>query len=162
MFHFTALLWESIILLLPPPPAKPTLLQYYCTTIEQYTRPPPTPPFYAIHHTILVMALSCKGQCTHRNHRRRRVRTARVLGVVGAQQRLAEHQRVDVRVGPLEPLEGEREVRLRQRMSELLLLLPLVHGFPLSLIRSFTNRSSAWPIRWDLRQRGRAARGTDR
>jgi len=24
--------------------------------------PPPTPPVYAIHHTILVMAISCKGQ----------------------------------------------------------------------------------------------------
>jgi len=30
LFHFNALLWESIILVLPPPPppAKPTLLQY--------------------------------------------------------------------------------------------------------------------------------------
>ena len=62
LFHFKALLWESIILLLPPPPpAKPILLQYYCTTIAQYTPPPPTAPFYAIHHTLLVMAISCKG-----------------------------------------------------------------------------------------------------
>jgi len=45
----------------PPPPAKPTLLQYACTTIAQYTPPPPTPPLYAIHHTMLVMAISCKG-----------------------------------------------------------------------------------------------------
>ena len=29
LFHFKALLWESIILLSPPSPAKPTLLQYY-------------------------------------------------------------------------------------------------------------------------------------
>jgi len=27
-------------------------------------RPPTDPPFYAIHHTILVMAISCKGQVT--------------------------------------------------------------------------------------------------
>jgi len=65
-FPFKALLWESIILILPPPPpTKPTLLHYYCTTIAQYTPPPPpTIPFHAIHHTILVMAISCKGQST--------------------------------------------------------------------------------------------------
>ena len=28
LFHFKALLWESIIFLCPTPPAKPTLLQY--------------------------------------------------------------------------------------------------------------------------------------
>jgi len=36
LFHFKALLWESIILLLPPPPTKSTLSQYYCTTTGQY------------------------------------------------------------------------------------------------------------------------------
>jgi len=61
LFYFKALLWESIIPSPPPPPAKPTLLHYYCTTSAQYT-PPPTPPVYAMHHTILVMAISCKGQ----------------------------------------------------------------------------------------------------
>jgi len=50
------------ILLLPPPPALPTLLQYYYTTIAQYATPPPTPPLYAIHNTILAVAISCKGQ----------------------------------------------------------------------------------------------------
>ena len=45
-----------------PPTCIVYLWQYYCTTIAQYTPPPPTPPFYAIHHTILVMAISCKGQ----------------------------------------------------------------------------------------------------
>jgi len=45
----------------PPPLAKPTLLQYHCTTIAQYTRPSPTPLLYATHHTISVMAISCKG-----------------------------------------------------------------------------------------------------
>ena len=61
LFHFNAFLWESIILLLLPPPAKPTLWQYYCTTIAQYTLLPPTLSFYAIHHTIFVIAISCKG-----------------------------------------------------------------------------------------------------
>ena len=50
LFHFKALLWESIILLLPPPAAKPTLLQHYCTTIAQYTPPPTEPPFAC--HTL--------------------------------------------------------------------------------------------------------------
>jgi len=36
LFHFKALLWESIILA-PPPPATPTLLQFYCTPVAQYT-----------------------------------------------------------------------------------------------------------------------------
>jgi len=59
---------ESIILLLPP--ACPLLLQYYCTSIAQYTTPPPTPLWYAIHHTILVIAISCKGQGGCRGRRR--------------------------------------------------------------------------------------------
>jgi len=66
LFHFKASLWESIILLCPPPPAKPTRLQYYCTAIAQYTPPHRPPPLYAIHHTILVMAISCKGQIGRR------------------------------------------------------------------------------------------------
>jgi len=45
------------------PPALPTLVQYYCTTIGQYTTPPPPASrLYAIHHTILVITISCKGQ----------------------------------------------------------------------------------------------------
>jgi len=43
LFHFKALLWESIIypssLYCPPPPAKPTLLQSHCTAIAQHTLP---------------------------------------------------------------------------------------------------------------------------
>jgi len=46
------------------PPALPTLLQYYCTAIGQYTTPPSTSLLYAIHHTILVITISCKGQAT--------------------------------------------------------------------------------------------------
>ena len=43
-------------------PPVPTLSQCYCTSIAQYTTPPPTPHLYAIHNTILVVAISCKGQ----------------------------------------------------------------------------------------------------
>jgi len=55
----------------PPrsPPPKPTLLQYYCTPNAQYTTPSPTPCLYGIHHTILVMAISCKGQALRRSRR---------------------------------------------------------------------------------------------
>ena len=45
LFHFKALVWESIILVLPTSLAKHTLLQYYCTPIAQYT-PPHRPPLY--------------------------------------------------------------------------------------------------------------------
>ena len=46
----------------PSPSALPTLVQDYCTTIGQYTTPPPTSRLYAIHHTIMVIKISCKGQ----------------------------------------------------------------------------------------------------
>jgi len=46
----------------PRPPVLATLLQYYCTTIEQYTSPPPISLLYAMHHTILVITILCKGQ----------------------------------------------------------------------------------------------------
>ena len=44
----------------PRPFALPTLLQYYCATFALYNLPP-TLPVHAIHHTILVMPISCKG-----------------------------------------------------------------------------------------------------
>jgi len=66
LFYFKALLWESIILLL----ALPHLQSLpYCNTIGRpfrNIRPPPTPLSYAIHHTILAMAISCKGQVKRR------------------------------------------------------------------------------------------------
>jgi len=44
-----------------PPLALPIIVLYYCTTCAIYD--PPRPPLaYAIHHTILAMAISCKGQ----------------------------------------------------------------------------------------------------
>jgi len=46
----------------PRPPALPTLLQYYCTFIGQYKTPLPTSCLYAIHHTVLVITISCEGQ----------------------------------------------------------------------------------------------------
>ena len=46
----------------PLPPALPARLQYFHTSIAQYTTPPTTSRLYAIHHTILVITISCKGQ----------------------------------------------------------------------------------------------------
>ena len=51
------------------PPALPTLVQYHCTSIGQYTTPLPQPlVFYAIHHIVLVITISCKGQPLTRWH----------------------------------------------------------------------------------------------
>jgi len=63
LFYFKTLLWESIILSLPP-----SHLQSlpYCNTIARPLRnirpTPATLLLYAIHHTLLVMAISCEGQ----------------------------------------------------------------------------------------------------
>jgi len=63
-YCFTSrLLRESLILLLPLPPickAHPNAipLHDHCAVYA----PPPTPPLYALHQTVLVMAISCKGQ----------------------------------------------------------------------------------------------------
>jgi len=61
VLHFQAWLWESIILLFPTTNYKAhaieTLLHAHCAIYAS----PPTSPVYAIHHTILVMAI-CKGQ----------------------------------------------------------------------------------------------------
>jgi len=61
LLHFKALLWEAIILLLPPYTCKAypiaILLHDHCATYA----PPTDPSFYAIHHTILTVAISCKG-----------------------------------------------------------------------------------------------------
>jgi len=46
----------------PCPPTLPTLVQYSGTIIEQYETPLPTSHLYAIHHTIWVITISCKGQ----------------------------------------------------------------------------------------------------
>ena len=71
--HFKDLLWVSIILVLPPP-----ICKAYPIAIPQHDHcaihaRPPTPSLFAIHHTQLVMAISCKGQhsmqvfsCTYR------------------------------------------------------------------------------------------------
>ena len=46
----------------PRPPALPTLVQYHCTIIGQYMTSPPNSHLYAMHHTILAITISCKGQ----------------------------------------------------------------------------------------------------
>ena len=62
LFYFEAFAHESIILSLPPPTCIArtiaTLLHVYCAIYDA----PPTPLVYAIHNTILIMAISCKGQ----------------------------------------------------------------------------------------------------
>jgi len=63
LFRLKALLWESIALYSPPTCkayAIAILLHAHCAIYAH----PPTPDCYAIHHTILVMAMSCKGQPT--------------------------------------------------------------------------------------------------
>jgi len=60
--HSKAFLHKSTILVLPRPPALPTRLQYDCKTFPQQTTPLPTLLLYAIHHTILVITILCKGQ----------------------------------------------------------------------------------------------------
>jgi len=61
LFYFEAFVHESIILLLPPSTCivhtVAILLQYYCAIFE----PPSTSLWYVIHHTILCIAISCKG-----------------------------------------------------------------------------------------------------
>jgi len=49
-------------LIAPAAPTMPTLLLYRCNTIEKYTTPSPTLLLGAIHHTILVRAISREGQ----------------------------------------------------------------------------------------------------
>jgi len=62
VFHFEALLWKSIILVLPPSTCiahtNAMVLHDYCAVYAL----PPTSRVYAIHHTILVITISCKGQ----------------------------------------------------------------------------------------------------
>jgi len=60
--------------LAPLPPARLTRFQYDCTNIARYP-PAPTPPFFAIHHTMLVVAISCKGQYSPQSSAPRRVAT---------------------------------------------------------------------------------------
>jgi len=62
LFHFAAFMWKKSSFYCPLPPALPALLRHYCTSIAQDTTLPRPPPLYAINHTILVMAISCKGQ----------------------------------------------------------------------------------------------------
>jgi len=53
---------QSLSFYCPLPPALPALLQCYSTSIAQYTTPPRPPHLDAMHNTILVRAISCKGR----------------------------------------------------------------------------------------------------
>jgi len=61
MFYFEAFVHESTIRLLPPPTriarTIAIIVHVYCAIYDA----PPTPLWYATHHTILAMAISCKG-----------------------------------------------------------------------------------------------------
>ena len=61
-FYVEDFVHGSIITLLPPPTCIAALLQYDCTTFAQFTTLPPALLSYAIHHTILITAISCTGQ----------------------------------------------------------------------------------------------------
>ena len=62
LFHFKAVLWSISSFYCYPPACNAyniAILSHAHCTIHV---PPPTLPLYAIHHTILMMAISCKGQ----------------------------------------------------------------------------------------------------
>jgi len=61
LFHDKALSWESIIILLTPPTCEAYAIEILLHDHCAIHAPPPTPPLNAIHHTILAMAISCKG-----------------------------------------------------------------------------------------------------
>jgi len=50
------------MLLFPPPTSKADPIAIRLHDHCAIYAPPPTPTCYAIHHTILVMEISCKGQ----------------------------------------------------------------------------------------------------
>ena len=68
LFRDKALSWESIILLLTPPTCEAYAIEILLHDHCAIHAPPPTPPLNAIHHTILAMAISCKGQLAARWH----------------------------------------------------------------------------------------------
>jgi len=92
LFHLNALWWESIILLLPPPTYKAYPIALLLHEPLRNIRPP-TLPLYAVHHTILVMEISCTGQvpcgvfpsCVSRSSTRRLALACLLLPRVHAQ-----------------------------------------------------------------------------
>jgi len=62
LFRFKALLTESIILLLLPPTCEAYPIAILLHDHRAIYALPPTLLLYTIHHTILVKAISCKGQ----------------------------------------------------------------------------------------------------
>jgi len=87
LFYFEALSWESIILLLPLLTCK----AYSIARPLRNLRPLTGLPFYAIHHTILVMALSCEGQIDAYWCRRARA-TARDVSEISAPVAVGLHR----------------------------------------------------------------------
>ena len=62
LFHLEAFVHESIIRLLPSPTCIAHTIAIPFHDYCAISNTPPDPPLYAIHHTILIMTISCKGQ----------------------------------------------------------------------------------------------------
>jgi len=58
-FQFKALLWESNHPFIAPPTCKANPIAILLRAHFAIYAPPPTPLLYAIHHTILAMAVLC-------------------------------------------------------------------------------------------------------
>ena len=128
LFHFKALSSESIILLLPHSTCKAypiaLLLHDHWAIYAPITTPPP-PLCHT--HTILVMAISCKGQAPHRYQVANKAAFERILirlaadgdptGGMREALELSEERR---RKGESElPWEAFREVRPTDRSTDL-------------------------------------------
>ena len=61
LFRFKALLWKSIMLVSPPPTCKAYPIAILLHGHWAIYALLPTPVLYAVNHTILVKAISCKG-----------------------------------------------------------------------------------------------------
>jgi len=70
LFSFKALLWESIIFTSPLPTCKAYPIAILLHDHWAIYALLPIPLLYAVNHTILVMAMSCKGQQRGHEHTR--------------------------------------------------------------------------------------------
>jgi len=66
LFYFEAFVHESMICLWPPPTCIARTIAIRLHVYRAIYDAPPTPLLYTIYHTILTMAISCKGQAKER------------------------------------------------------------------------------------------------
>ena len=64
-FNCEAFVHESIICVLPPPTCIARTIAILLHVYSAVYDAPPNPVLYAIHHTVLAMAISCKGQARY-------------------------------------------------------------------------------------------------